>query len=98
MNDWVNETEFGLTFKTKNKVENKGYARADGNYTAQLQNRLSGKGDWSANGQADNYYLGQVTNYGQARGQGQYQGYGKQGYLGFANAPVSNNDFPAPSQ
>ena len=95
MNDWVNETEFGITFKTKNDMKNKGYARADSDYAAQLQNRMSGKGDWYGEGVADSYYLGQITNHGNARGEGQYQGYGKQGFLGYLETPATSNDFPA---
>jgi hypothetical protein len=95
MNNWVNETEFGITFKTKNDMKNKGYARANTDYQAQLQNRMSGKGDWYGDAATDNYYLGQVTNYGNSRGQGQYEGYGQQGYLGYSNTPISSNDFPA---
>lgn len=94
VNNWVNDTEFGITFKTKNKTDAKGYARADSKYGGELQNRLSGKGDWYGEGIADNYYKGQANNYGKARGEGRYYGYGRQGHLGYV--PSRGNDFPAP--
>jgi len=94
VNNFMNDTEFGLTFKTKNKTDAKGYARADSKYGGELSNRLSGKGDWYSKGQADNYYKGQLNNYGQVRGEGRYYGYGKQGHLGYV--PAKGNNFPAP--
>ncbi|MEO1939427.1 hypothetical protein [Candidatus Thioglobus sp.] len=93
-NNFMNDTEFGLTFKTKNKTDSKGYARADSKYSGELQNRISGKGDWYGDAQADNYYKGQINNYGQVRGEGRYYGYGRQGHLGYV--PTQGNDFPAP--
>ena len=52
-NDWYNDTDFGFNFNTKNKVDNKSQAAADGNF--------SGQGDAYAKGQADAYAKGQAV-------------------------------------
>jgi len=70
VNNWVNDTDVSLYFKTNNKTEGTGYARADGKYAGELQNRMSGQGKSYATGNADQYYKGQTNNYGEVRGKG----------------------------
>jgi hypothetical protein len=94
-NNWVNDTDIGFYLKTNNKTESTGYARADGKYVGELQNRLTGQGKNYATGNADQYYKGQIDNRGQTRGEGRFEGYGRQGYLGYV--PTNGNYFPAPA-
>lgn len=95
VNDWVNDTDVSLYFKTNNKIKNTGYARADSEYVGDMQNRMSGQGKNYVTGNADQYYKGQIDNYGKVRGQGRFEGYGRQGYFGYA--PANGNNFPAPA-
>lgn len=95
MNDMVNESDWGFYYENKNKVSNKGYARADGKYAEQLSARGVGYADGYTKGNADAYYKGQLDGYGKARGTGRFEGYGEKGYLGYT--PTTGNGFPAPS-
>ena len=93
MNDMVNESDWGFYYNNKNTTKNTGYARADGEYAAELLNRLSGNADGYTRGNAEGYYQGQMDGYGKARGEGRYEGYGQKGHLGYP--PATGNDFPA---
>lgn len=95
MNDMVNESDWGFYYENKNKVSNKGYARADGKYAEELSARGVGYADGYTKGNADAYYKGQLDGYGKARGTGRFEGYGQKGYLGYT--PITGNGFPAPS-
>ncbi len=94
MNEMVNDSDWGFYYENKNKTTNKGYARADAKYSAELDARGIGYADGYAKGNADAYYKGQLDGYGKARGNGRFEGYGQKGYLGFV--PVTGNGFPAP--
>lgn len=95
MNDMVNESDWGFYYNNKNTTSNKGYARADGEYAADLLNRLSGQGEGYTRGNAESYYQGQLEGYGKGRGEGRYEGYGQKGHFGYP--PAKGNDFPAPA-
>jgi len=81
--------------KIRIKPLNKGYARADGKYAADVEARGVGYADGYTKGNADAYYKGQLDGYGKSRGNGRFEGYGQKGYLGYV--PVTGNSFPAPS-
>ncbi len=93
VNDMVNDSDWGFYYNNKNKISNKGYARADGKYAGELQSRGSGYADGYTKGNADAYYKGQAEGYGKARGEGRFEGYGRKGYLGYA----PGNSFPVSS-
>ena len=106
--DWVNDTDFGFYFDTKNKFANQNEAYTDGNFSGsadayakgqadayakgQADGYAQGQADAFGNGQAQGYYEQQIADYGEPRGMGRFQGYGRKGFLGY----VPGNDFPAP--
>ena len=106
--DWVNDTDFGFYFNTKNKFANQNEAYTDSNFSGSADAYAKGQADAYAKGQADGYAQGQadafgngqalgyyeqqIADYGEPRGMGRFQGYGRKGFLGY----VPGNDFPAP--
>ena len=96
MNNMVNESDWGFYYENKNKTSNKGYARADGKYAAEIEARGIGYTDGYTKSNADAYYKGQLDGYGKARGHGRFEGYGQKGHLGYL--PATGNSFPAPDK
>ncbi len=86
-NSW---TPFSSGYNNKSLSDNKGYARANGQYAGELRKRIMGRMNGYTESNANTYYKGQFENYGKARGKGYYENYGKKGHLGYT---PSNNFF-----
>ena len=57
-NNWLNDTDMGFNFNTKNKVDNSSSATIDGQATGQVDAYAKGQADAFAQGQADAYAKG----------------------------------------
>ena len=73
-NDWYNDTDFGFNFNTKNKVDNKSQAAADGNFSGQADAYAKGQADAYAKGQADGYAQGKADAYARGYADGKASG------------------------
>ena len=59
-NNWLNDSDFGFNFNTKNKVDNKSTAAADANATGAADAYGKGVADAYAKGYADGKASGTV--------------------------------------
>jgi flagellar biosynthesis/type III secretory pathway protein FliH len=62
-NNWMNNTDFGLKFDTKNSTDTKASGAADGSASGTGNANASGKADAYAKGAADGFAKGQANAY-----------------------------------
>ena len=73
-NNWLNDTDFGFNFNTKNKVDNRSTGSVDGKASGYADGYAKGQADARAKGYADGYAKAQADAYAKGYADAQAQG------------------------